>query len=352
MSRAVQTRRLAVAAAYGGGGLFSAGALLAGIVVGQARIARKVIPLAESPPPRCDGRYGAEHSGPPVRMAVLGDSSAAGYGVEATRDTPGALLAAGLAEQLRRPVDLRCWAVVGAESRHLPPQIRQTLAHQPDVAIILIGGNDVTHRVKAPLAVRYLVEAVRALRAAGVEVIVGTCPDLGTIRPIRPPLRWLTGHWSRQMAAAQTIAAVSAGARTVSLGDLLGPAFAAQPDRMFSFDQFHPSAAGYQAAVAALLPSVVAALTVPVDAPPSRADSVRSLSEAAVEATHQAGTEVSPIRGANGLPLPSAMAGRIAELRHRVWRRTEHPTGPALTDSPVPLPEQHHRVPEATGEQR
>jgi hypothetical protein len=241
--------------------------------------------------------------------------------------------------------------VVGAESRHLPPQVRQTLAHRPDIAIILVGGNDVTHRVKAPLAVRYLVEAVRALRAAGVEVVVGTCPDLGTIRPIRPPLRWLTGHWSRQMAAAQTIAAVSAGARTVSLGDLLGPAFAAQPDRMFSFDQFHPSAAGYEAAAAALLPSVVAALTDPADLPPSRGDSVRSLSEAAVAASHQAGTEVSPALGANGMPLPNLVVGRIAELRHRVWRSTERPTGPALIDSPVPLSEQD-RVPEATGEQR
>jgi hypothetical protein len=81
MSRVRQARRFAMAAAYGGGGLFSAGALFVGVVVGQARMARRLIPLAESPPPRCDGRYGSEHSGPILRVAVLGDSSAAGYGV-------------------------------------------------------------------------------------------------------------------------------------------------------------------------------------------------------------------------------------------------------------------------------
>ena len=58
---------------------------------------------------------------------------------------------------------------------------------------------------RARLAVRYLVDAVRTLRDAGCEVVVGTCPDLGTIRPIQPPLRWLARRWSRQLAAAQTV---------------------------------------------------------------------------------------------------------------------------------------------------
>ncbi|HLL66206.1 MAG TPA: SGNH/GDSL hydrolase family protein [Micromonosporaceae bacterium] len=365
MSGSKQVRRLAIAAAFGSGGLGAAGALLTGVVMGQAMLARRDIPLAESPPPRCDGRYGTEYAGVPIRIAMLGDSSAAGYGVEAPKDTPGALLAAGLAEQLHRPVELRCWAVVGAESRHLAPQVRRVVEQAPDVAVIMIGGNDITHRAKVPLAVRYLVEAVRALRAVGTEVVVGTCPDLGAIQPIRPPLRWLTGHWSRQMAAAQTIAAVSAGARTVSLGDLLGPVFAAYPDRMFSFDRFHPSAAGYEAVAAALLPSIIAAVTGAGDTAPGDSAGVRSLSEAAVAATRQAGTEVSAARPTNGAggPLGAArlangavvqqmVAVRLAELRHRVWRRTEHPTGPVVPSRNVRLPGQQQRVPESTGEQR
>ena len=61
------------------------------------------------------------------------------------------------------------------------------------------------------------------------------------------------------MAAAQTIAVVEAGGRTVSLGSVLGPAFASDRS-MFSIDEFHPSAVGYAQAAAVLLPSVADAV--------------------------------------------------------------------------------------------
>ena len=315
-------------AALGGAGLGAVGALLTALMVGQAVLARRSIPAVEGPPPRPDGEYGLEHAGPAVRLVLLGDSAAAGFGADLARNTTGALLAAGLAEQLLRPVHLRCVAVVGAESRHLGPQVEAALEEHPDLAVIIIGGNDVTHRASVSEAVAHLVGAVRSLRAGGADVIVGTCPDLGTIRPILPPLRWLATHWSRQMAAAQTIAVVEAGGRTVSFGDLLGPLFSADPERMFSPDRFHPSAEGYQAAAAALLPTAVAALRGAPERPVVLAanEGVRTLRQAAVEAARQAGTEVS---GASVAGNERGPAGRWAQLRHRVWRRTQRPTGPA-----------------------
>jgi lysophospholipase L1-like esterase len=321
-----QFRRAVTAAAYGGGSIGAAGALFTGVLVGQALMARRTIPAAEAPPPRCTGRYGAEHDGAPVTLAILGDSSAAGYGVHLPRDTPGALIAAGVAEQLSRPVLLHCFAVVGAESCDLAPQVEQAVDVRPDVVVVLVGGNDVTHRRPVPFAVGHLVRTVRALRAAGAEVVVGTCPDLGTIRPIQPPLRWMARRWSRQLAVAQTVAVVEAGGRTVSLGDLLGPQFAAEPDRMFSLDRFHPSADGYAAAAGAILPTVLAALQ-PGDEPRRLGvgEGVRSLPRAAVEAADRAGTEVSRTDVAGRERGP---AGRWAQLRHRVWRRTEHPMDP------------------------
>ena len=63
------------------------------------------------------------------------------------------------------------------------------------------------------------------MREAGIEVVVGTCPDLGTIRPIAPPLRQVARRWSRRLAAGQAIAVVEAGGRAVSLGTILGPEF-------------------------------------------------------------------------------------------------------------------------------
>src|SRR2546421_10607514 len=87
------------------------------------------------------------------------------------------------------------------------------------------------------------------------------------------------------MAAAQTVAVVEAGGRTVSLGDLLGPEFAASPETMFAADRFHPSAMGYRAATAALLPSVIAAAggTAPSHVP-AAGERGRSLAQAAARA--------------------------------------------------------------------
>lgn len=319
---------VATAAGYASAGVTAVGMLATGVVIGQALMARRTIPAAEHPPPRCDGRYGFEHKGEPVRLAVLGDSSAAGYGVDAPRKTLGALLASGLAEQLKRPVDLRCVAVVGAQSRHLAPQIERLLDHPPHLAVILIGGNDVTHRSNVPDAVRALGDGVRALRMIDADVVVGTCPDMGAIEPIQPPLKWLAHRWSRQLAALQTIAVVEAGGRTVSLGDLLGPQFAADPQRMFAWDRFHPSADGYVAAAGVLLPSMVSALAEPAGpcaAVPDGAG-VRNLYAAAAKAAEQSGTEVAPATVAGRERGPH---GRWAHLRHRAWRSVVRPTDPA-----------------------
>ena len=137
----------------------------------------------------------------------------------------------------------------------------------PDVAVIVVGGNDVTHRVPVAESVRHLVAAVDDLRARGAEVVVGTCPDLGALRPVPQPLRALGSRASRQLAAAQRAAALEHGARVVSLAHVVGPFFITNPDEMFSLDRFHPSAHGYKRTAKAMLPSVLAALGVVQELP-------------------------------------------------------------------------------------
>jgi len=305
---------VAKAAALGGGVVAGLVATVSAVLYSQAKEARRVIPAAEAPPPRGDGLYGARFPGPPITLVMLGDSTAAGYGVHRPRETPGALFATAISRRLRRPVRLHRLAVVGSLSSGLPYQVEAALEHKPDIAVILIGGNDVTNRIPIDVAVGYLVDAVRKLRAAGAEVVVGTCPDLGTIRPIKPPLRWLARRRSRQLAAAQTVAVIEAGGRTVSLGDLLGPRFAAEPTRLFAWDRFHPSAEGYAIAVATMLPTVIAALTerdrgpVPVE----QTGEVRSLPQAAKKAARRAGTAIS---GAQVAGRDRGPAGRWVRLR-------------------------------------
>jgi lysophospholipase L1-like esterase len=315
---ATTTRRLTAAAGVGGG----IGATLGGLFLllrGEAKLARRAIAARTTKelPPSGNGVYGRGR-GKPLVLAVLGDSTGVGLGVHRAAQTPGVLLAAALAELAERPVRLVNVAVSGAESRELPEQVERALAEEPDAVLIMIGANDVTSRTRPSVSVTFQAEAVRRFREIGAEVVVATCPDLGTIRPIAQPLRQLARHWSRQMAAAQTVAVVEAGGRTVSLGSILGPTFA-RDQEMFGVDEFHPSAHGYAAAAAVILPSLADALGVwPAAADRGlrklRRDTVRPIERAADRAARRTGTEVQPteVRGSGTGPL-----GPWARLRRR-----------------------------------
>jgi lysophospholipase L1-like esterase len=295
VSKASAARRLAAAAAFGGGGLSVLGGSLYGLLRLEAVVARRVIGTFDGRVPDASGWYGRGRPGPAIKIAFLGDSSAAGYGVDTVEDTPGAMLASGVAAHANRRVHLQTFCFTGAQSGDLEGQVDQALGTDPDVAVILIGANDVTHRMLPSVSVRYLGDAVRRLHDAGVAVLVGTCPDLGTVRPIPQPLRAVARAWSRRLAAAQTIATVEAGGRSISLGSILGPEFDAAPALLFGPDQFHPSAAGYRSLAGVLVPSVLAALGLgPEEVEPGapRAEDVLPVSYAAVRASRTPGTEV------------------------------------------------------------
>lgn len=228
------------------------------IIVRQAAIARSRIgaPLGELAP-AADRIWRRRFDGAPVELLLLGDSIAAGLGAERRKDTLGARLSKGLARALQRPVRLRTAAVVGSESSALASQLDGLPdGYRPAVAVIVVGGNDVTHRIPVSESAAHLTAAIERLRALGAQVVVGTCPDLGALRPVPQPLRALGSRLSRQLADAQARAAHGAGARAVSLRHAVGPVFISQPDEMFSLDRFHPSALGYRRTADALLPVV------------------------------------------------------------------------------------------------
>lgn len=334
MGRARRARKIAAAAAYGGGlgfaGVGAAGLVGYWTIKAEARHARRRIGKPFETFPEASDTYGVG-AGDPIDLVMLGDSLAAGVGSDSRYETIGGILAVGVAALAGRRVRLTNVAVSGAEASWLDEQVSRALAAvpAPDCAVISIGGNDVTHRIDRAFSVRHLEHAVRRLREAGSEVVVGTCPDLGTIEPLAQPLRLLVRHWARDLAAAQTVAVVEAGGRTVSLGDLLGPHFAAMPEEMFSADRFHPSPAGYARAAAALLPSVALALGLwavdPDDAGPDRlrGEGLSSVAVAATRAVRMPGSEVS---GADVGGRERGPSGRWAMVRR--WGRRTDPVDP------------------------
>jgi lysophospholipase L1-like esterase len=250
---------------------------LLGSVVGflwaQSLIARRRVGHPREEPFAVDGRYepataavqadSAEH---PLRMVMLGDSGGAGLGAAAPDDTPAVVVARGLADASGRPVELRNLSVVGARTSDLSPQVAVALeifdGSGPDVAVVMVGANDVTHRVPARVSVRSLAAVIAALRESGCAVVVACCPDLGTVEPVPNPLRVVGRRLSRTLAAAQAMATEAAGGFPVELGALLGPEFAAEPGAYFSEDRFHPSSVGYRRAAEVILPTLLHAIAV------------------------------------------------------------------------------------------
>lgn len=239
----------------------------------QAAIARRRIgkPLGEESI-NADRVWKKSLQGEPINLLLLGDSLAAGLGAARRKETLGARVAKAVARRMQRPVRLCTAAVVGSESAELAVQLDGLPDdYRADVAVIVVGGNDVTHLVPPASAAAELEKAIVRLQALGTPVVVGTCPDLGTLQPVPQPLRALLSQMSRRLALEQTKVAWRTGAVPVDLRHMLGPTFREQPDEMFSLDRFHPSAAGYRRTAEAIVPAVETALSAQLTPRPAHA---------------------------------------------------------------------------------
>ena len=203
---------------------------------------------------------------------------------------------------------------------------RSTRCRAPDVAVVIIGANDVTHRIDKSVAVATWPR--RSVGCATPAPRSSSAPAPTWARSSRSPSRCgsLARRWSRDLAAAQTVAVVEAGGRTVSLGDLLGPEFDERPHEMFSSDRFHPSAAGYARAAAALLPSVCAALGPLGRRGPSRA-------RPRPRRGHRAGRRR---RGAGRRATPAPRSARPQSAARRAVRAGAGPSCAGGRTSPSP----------------
>ncbi|MGW6730117.1 SGNH/GDSL hydrolase family protein [Nocardia sp. NPDC055029] len=242
------------------------------LLMTQAGAARAVIGRDTSKPPEADGVYapGAQlpepwRKGVPsdLHLMVFGDSTAAGLGCLGAADVPGVRLARGLAEATGLRIRLSTKAISGATSKGLAGQVDAMFVAgpPPDAAVILVGANDITKKHSIRASARRLAAAVSRLREADALVVVGTCPNLGTVTAIQQPLRTVVANWSVRLAKAQTVATTVAGGTPVAMGSpLVASEFRAAPEILFATDGFHPSAAGYELAAAQLLPVLIEAV--------------------------------------------------------------------------------------------
>ena len=193
----------------------------------------------------------------PLHLALLGDSLAHGTGAARPSEGLGPRLAAALSAAGLVTVE-RVLAVPGARSADLADQVARGASWRPDLALVVVGANDLVQQVPVHAAAEQLGRAVLALRARGADVLVVPAPDLSVLAAVPTTGRGLVRAASALLRAAQVDAVVTAGGQVLDLDDALSPAFASDP-ALFSADRFHPSSAGYARIAAALLPAVLGA---------------------------------------------------------------------------------------------
>lgn len=171
-----------------------------------------------------------------LTIAFFGDSLAVGLGADKYSDTPGYIVAKRLDARYRN------YAVSGAVSADLNSQI-DTLDVVPDISVIIIGTNDITHGKSMRRGVKYLSDAVTRLKSIGGAVFVVPCIDLDIVSSLNNPLRMILGSISRHYALLQAWDATKAGAHVVDPRPIYK---VFNRKVLFSVDRFHPSSLGYK----------------------------------------------------------------------------------------------------------
>jgi lysophospholipase L1-like esterase len=179
-------------------------------------------------------------SRPPLRIAVVGDSTAAGCGVDNHDDGFAGCLARELAARTQQPVRWQVAGQFGATARRIRYRLLPQLGEDLDVAVLLAGGNDVMSRRSPGQWRNDLSPIVDDLARRADHVVIAGIPPFALFPSIPATL----GHYLSERAAAldeitRQICAGRSGTTWVTTTGV-------PPADFFASDRFHPSAAGYQ----------------------------------------------------------------------------------------------------------
>ncbi len=177
--------------------------LLGPVIYAQAqRVRATALELPEPTGPR-EGTVGAGEA--KLRLLVAGDSSAAGVGARTQDDALALPLARALAQRLDGAVRWQLIAQTGLTSEGLLHTLMHGHVHPADVAVIVIGVNDITREIPLAQALRKRDEIAAWLRTRiGVRhVVFPSVPEMERFPALPQPLAWLAGKLARRNNEAQ-----------------------------------------------------------------------------------------------------------------------------------------------------
>jgi lysophospholipase L1-like esterase len=224
--------------------------LLAPILFLQGRWVRRVTPRL---PPANGPHEGRTASGPrPLRLLVVGESTAVGVGVSTHDEGLAGQTARVLAETMARPVVWHVLGRSGASARKLVTEfIDPAPPIEADVVIVALGVNDIISLSSPRHWIAALESLLRAIRRSSPDaaVVVSGVPPIQHFPALPWPLRQVLGLRARILDRA-VIRFVGANHSIAHLPHPRVPR--AEVADVFCADGFHPSARGYQQWGAAL----------------------------------------------------------------------------------------------------
>lgn len=211
------------------------------LLLQSRRLRETALRLPEAAGPRA-GRISANSPVQPLRLLFVGDSSAAGVGVDHQEQALAIQTAAFLSVKLGMTVEWQLLAKSGINTHQALKLMRLSPPQPADILITALGTNDVTsQRTGKQFLSDYqtLVGQVRALCGIHAVVVTGL-PPLRILPAAPHPLRWYLGKYAASLdRKLRDWVSAQAGFRYVSLD------WAAVPEAM-ARDKFHPGLEQYR----------------------------------------------------------------------------------------------------------
>jgi lysophospholipase L1-like esterase len=184
-------------------------------------------------------RRGRTGSGPPLRLLVTGDSSAAGVGVGAQAEALSGALVSRLSQHAE--VDWRLEATTGHRTRDTLDRLAALPDLRFDVAVVALGVNDTTRFMSPKAFARRQAELAQILiNRFGVRlVLLNAIPPIAQFPLLPNPLAWTLGRHAERLEAAR-----QAKLAQMNEAEILAPEVPFDP-KYIAEDGFHPNALAY-----------------------------------------------------------------------------------------------------------
>lgn len=184
-------------------------------------------------------------TGTPLNLMVLGDSTTVSQGSAYDRG-----YARGVAQHLAgkgSQVRLYNVGVSGARAAGVAgEQVAKAANYKPDVAIIGVGANDVTHLTSTATVRRHLLTTIQALRASNpdVRIVLTGSTQMGSVPRFPQPTKSLARIRTSQINRMVVEIVRDNQATFAPIAARTGPEFDKHPE-YFAADKFHPNSSGY-----------------------------------------------------------------------------------------------------------